>query len=358
MAARTKAKVSGPHGAADLPAVTVDSYNLELRDQDGFIGDRASKRAFVDIVEDWREKIRRVDEDPLGEVASTDISKKKFEELLVNGSPEVAGLIHGAIEDFAKELATVMRKFLRTKGWQETERVVIGGGFRESRMGELAIGRAMVLLKADGIVIDLVPIRSHPDDAGLLGSVHLMPPWTLKGHDALMAVDIGGSNIRAGSVLLNLKKSSDLAKATVHASELWRHADDSPNRKQAVARLVEMLKGQIAKAETEKLRVAPFIGVGCPGIIEADGSIARGGQNLPGGNWESNKFNLATELKQAIPRIGDHETMVLIHNDAVVQGLSEAPFMSDVKRWGVATIGTGLGNARFTNRSQPDEKNE
>jgi hypothetical protein len=39
-----------------------------------------------------------------------------------------------------------------------------------------------------------------------------------------------------------------------------------------------------------------------------------------------------------------------MHNDAVVQGLSEAPFMHDVKHWGVLTIGTGLGNARFTNR--------
>jgi hypothetical protein len=39
-----------------------------------------------------------------------------------------------------------------------------------------------------------------------------------------------------------------------------------------------------------------------------------------------------------------------MHNDAVVQGLSEAPFMDDVKRWGALTIGTGLGNARFTNR--------
>jgi hypothetical protein len=40
-----------------------------------------------------------------------------------------------------------------------------------------------------------------------------------------------------------------------------------------------------------------------------------------------------------------------MHNDGVVQGLSEMPFKQDVKRWGVLTIGTGLGNARFTNRS-------
>ena len=44
-----------------------------------------------------------------------------------------------------------------------------------------------------------------------------------------------------------------------------------------------------------------------------------------------------------------------MHNDAVVQGLSEVPFMRDVKRWGVLTIGTGLGNARFTNRPTSKE---
>ncbi len=45
---------SGPHGATTLPRVRVDSYNLELRTKDGFIGDRASKRAFAEILEDWR----------------------------------------------------------------------------------------------------------------------------------------------------------------------------------------------------------------------------------------------------------------------------------------------------------------
>jgi hypothetical protein len=40
-----------------------------------------------------------------------------------------------------------------------------------------------------------------------------------------------------------------------------------------------------------------------------------------------------------------------MHNDAVVQGLSEVPFMRKVTHWGVLTIGTGLGNARFTNRA-------
>jgi len=41
---------------------------------------------------------------------------------------------------------------------------------------------------------------------------------------------------------------------------------------------------------------------------------------------------------------------VVMHNDAVVQGLSELPYVKDRTRWGALTIGTGLGNARFTNR--------
>jgi hypothetical protein len=52
-----------------------------------------------------------------------------------------------------------------------------------------------------------------------------------------------------------------------------------------------------------------------------------------------------------LPRINGHEIFIQIHNDAVVQGLSEVPNMKDISRWGVMTIGTGLGNARFTNRS-------
>jgi len=110
----------------------------------------------------------------------------------------------------------------------------------------------------------------------------------------------------------------------------------------------------VKRAEEERLHLAPFIGIGCPGVIMPDGSIERGAQNLPG-NWGSKGFNLPLELQEAIPTIGEHETVILLHNDAVVQGLSEAPFMRDVTRWGVLTIGTGLGNARFTNRTAAGE---
>ena len=122
-------------------------------------------------------------------------------------------------------------------------------------------------------------------------------------------------------------------------------------REQAIVQLGTMLKGLIGEAGKKHLKLAPFIGIGCPGVIEEDGSIDRGAQNLPG-NWESSKFNLPLALYEMIPTIGEHEASVVLHNDAVVQGLSEIPFMQDVTRWGVLTIGTGLGNARFTNRKE------
>jgi len=234
---------------------------------------------------------------------------------------------------------------------------VVGGGFRQSRVGEIAIARTDIILKAQDFDIDLVPIRFHPDDAGLIGTLHLAPSWIFEGHDSILAVDIGGTNIRCGVVETRWKKAPDLAKADVWKSELWRHADDEPTREGAVKRLVKMLKDLIAAAETEGLKLAPFIGIACPGVIDADGSIEKGAQNLPG-NWESSKFNLPASLVEAIPKVGDHDTAVLMHNDGVVQGLSEVPFMQDVEHWGVLTIGTGLGNARFTNRRKESGKDE
>ena len=337
------------HGAGKLAAVHIDTYNAELRDEGGFIGDRASGRAFRAILEDGRERVRDGDEDPVGPVPSKDISKKKLDRMVLDGDPEAAGVVLGTIEEFAQEFATVIRRFMRLDEWRGTQRIVVGGGLRDSRVGELAIGRTAVLLKGSEHEVAMQPIRHHPDEAGLIGCVHLAPSWIFSGHDSILAVDIGGSNIRVGIVGLNLRKAPDLSRAGVLMSELWRHADDQPNREEAVARLVEMLQGLMKRAGKQGLQPAPFIGLGCPGLIREDGSIKKGGQNLPG-DWEHKSFNLPQLLRDAIPSVGGHETVVLMHNDAVVQGLSEVPFMRDVERWGVMTIGTGLGNARFTNR--------
>jgi hypothetical protein len=337
------------HGAARLPAVEVDDYNVEVKDDEGFLGDRASKGAFRDIVENWRKLYRKDGNDPFGDEPSEKLTKKMMDEGLSKNSLEAAAVIHSAVEEFAQELALVIRRFLKLKAWKDTERFVVGGGFREARVGELSIARAHIILKAEGIDIDLMPIRTEPDKAGLIGAAHLAPKWLFKGYDAILAADIGGTNFRAGVVDLNLKKASDLSKASVWKYELWRHAAEKKvDREAAVDNLVKMIKTLVEKAENE-FRLAPFIGIGVPGIVENDGTIDRGAQNLPG-NWESSKFNLPLLLHTAIPKIGDEDTAIVMHNDAVVQGLSEVPFMTDVQHWGALTIGTGLGNVRFTNR--------
>ena len=343
------------HGAEQLSLVTVDAYNAELRSAEGFVGDRASKRAFLAIFDDWRERVRQAGEDPFGETPTEEISKKQLDKVLAQGDAEAAGIIHGAIEEFSQEFAQVIRRFLRLKAWKDTQRIVVGGGLRQSRIGELAIGRSAVILKASGFEVQLQPIHYEPDHAGLVGCVQLLPAWILTGHDSILAVDIGGSNIRAGIVELNMKKQPDFAAAAVGRFELWRHSEEDPAREDAVQRLIDMLTDLIKRAGKDELKLAPFIGIGCPGVIRADGGIDRGGQNLPG-NWEVKSFNLPQLLRAAIPRIGDHETVIVMHNDAVVQGLSEVPFMRDVEHWGVLTIGTGLGNARFTNRADIEKK--
>jgi hypothetical protein len=147
-----------------------------------------------------------------------------------------------------------------------------------------------------------------------------------------------------------MKKKGDVTKAAVWKHLHWRYRDEKPTRDQALDRLAGMAKELIELAAGEKFKLAPFVGIGCPGLIDEHGAIISGGQNLPG-NWEGKGFNLAHELRKRLPRLEGHEPVVVIHNDAVVQGLSEVPNMHDVHHWGVLIIGTGLGNARFTNRT-------
>lgn len=341
--------VLNAHGAKLLPSVEVDSYNLEIKDEDGFVGDKASRGAFHEMLDTWREPLRKLGADPLGEKSSDQLSKKQIDKLLAEGDPEAAGIVHSAVEEFAQALVTVIKRFLKVAAWRDTQAIVIGGGFRASRVGELAAGRTEVLLKSAGHDLEIELIQNHPDEAGLIGTAHLMPSWMLEGFDGILAVDIGGTNFRAGIVETRLKKARDLSKAAVFASELWRHGEEKTKRDEAVARLAEMLQEHIALADKKNFKLAPVVGIGCPGVIREDGSIEAGAQNLPG-NWESSRFNLANCIREAIPQIGGHETQVVIHNDAVAQGLSELPSMQDLDHWGVLTIGTGLGNARFTNR--------
>jgi hypothetical protein len=339
------------HGARELPSVVVEGYSLQLRDEAGFLGDQASQTAFRELLEGWRRRHRRKGKkDPLGDRHSRDLAKDTLDAALKTGkASEATDVVHGAIEEFALALAHVIRRFMRQPSWKGVERIVIGGGFPESDVGERAVVQAAAILEDMGMRVQLARICHEADDGGLLGWLHLAPPELLEHYDAILALDIGGTNVRCGIVKMRRKRAPDLSKAKVVRREKWRHADDDPNRRVLIARLAQMLEAQVRYCKKKGIRLAPFVGIGCPGLICKDGSISRGAQNMPG-DWTSAHFHLPTELAKKIPSIRGVPTMVLMHNDAVAQGLSELPFMRDVKRWAVLTIGTGLGNASYTNR--------
>lgn len=348
--------IGAHHGMTKLPQLQIAGYNLEVADAEGFIGDRASQTAFRAVLDQWRRRYRaNAGKDPLGSRPSSSLSKKALDRIIAGERPTAASdLVHGAIEEYALELVQVIQRFTRQKSWRGVRRIVVGGGFPESDVGERAILQAAALCHVAEVPVELARLRHDVDDGGLIGWVHLAPAHFVEHYDALLAIDLGGTNARCGIVSFRRKKAADLSRARVERRDKWRHADDDPSRTALVAELARMLGKMIRWAERHKLRLAPFVGIGCPGLIRADGTIARGAQNLPG-NWAADTFHLPTALRDALPMIGKEATQVLMHNDAVVQGLSELPFMADVKRWGVLTIGTGLGNASYVNQRVKDD---
>jgi hypothetical protein len=339
---------SGQHGVSRVRGLRIDHYNLLVRDPNGggFLGDRASQTAFREVLDAVR-RHHRTGPDPFGKNASAELGKKQIDLVLVGGDVDAAHLVHLAAEEFARRLVHVVQVFLAQPQWSGVERIVLGGGFPDSEVGGLAIRRAGRLLAAAGVEVDLRMLRHDADEGGLLGWVSLLPRAQRR-HAAFLAVDVGGTNIRCAIVEHRLEKHPDCRKARLLEAMKWRHADDAPTREQAVVRLAAMLNGLAAHARTRGIDLAPFVGVACPGKVERDGTLSQGAQNLPG-NWES-PFSLPVALAGHLDPIGGKAPHVLLHNDAVVQGLSEAPWMRKANRWAVLTIGTGLGNAAYTGR--------
>jgi hypothetical protein len=341
--------IVGPHGDMRLASVVIEGYSLELRDGDGFVGDVASRTAFRHMLDAWRKLFTSMaGKDPMGSKPTRELSKHQLDAMLEKDGI-AAQAIAAASEDYALQLAHVVQRFLKHKTWKGVERIIIGGGFHQSEVGGMSIARAGEILKAEKVPVELRTLHHHSDEGGLIGWVHLAPPALLQSYDAILAVDIGGTNVRCGIVQTHLHRAPDMSLAEVLRREKWAHADDEPKRDELVEGIATILEDLIAYAEKKEIRLAPYIGVACPGLIVEDGSLAGGTQNLPG-NWESTRFHLPRDLCERLPHIGDGRTQVCLHNDAVVQGLSEMPFTNDVDRWAILTVGTGLGNASFTNR--------
>jgi predicted NBD/HSP70 family sugar kinase len=337
------------HGSPMLPGVEVESYNVELRKKRRFVGDRANKKAFAALVEKWRKIVESKSDEKLRDLSLKKLSRKKLERILTQGDPEAAAVVQAAIDDFAKRIVDVIERYLELDDWKKTELIFVGGGMSGSRIGELAIGRAQAFLYERKISLKLQVIRSDPDEAGLIGAAFLAPSWIFDGYDAILAADIGGTNMRAGVVTLKRSKKGEVRQIRVARSTIWEHAEDDPERAEAVERLVGMFKRLVRWSRKSKIRLAPFVGIGCPGRIRIDGAIDRGAQNLPG-NWEADRFNLPALVSEQLTIYPGHRTAVVMHNDAVVQGLSELPNVGEARHWAALTIGTGLGNAKFRMR--------
>src|ERR1700743_1977528 len=84
----------GRHGARRLPSVDVDSFNIELKDDDGFLGDRASKGAFRKILDGLRKPLKKAGDDPLGNKSADQIAKGTLDEALVGDAAALASLAH------------------------------------------------------------------------------------------------------------------------------------------------------------------------------------------------------------------------------------------------------------------------
>jgi len=334
------------HGGRDLPRVYVDGYGDDVRTKDGYFGELASNGAFKKLVKELRDALSEAGGDPI-ENEPADITRKRIDKLLAEGDSAAVGVVLSVVEKFAQNIAQVVKALFKLKNWSQVERIAVGGGFRQSRVGEMVIGRAAILVREQFENVEVTPIRCHPDEAGIIGAAQLFSPKALKGREHIIGLDIGGSNFRCGLVALNQDKDKDLKQAGIVGHQLWRHADENKSLDECMERLGSMLRESVKEGEKRKLKIAPMIGLGVPGTVLEDGRLEGGVLNLPG-DWKSPDFHLPARIRTMIPEIEGEPTQVIMHNDAVVQGLSEAPFMRGVAHWGVLTIGTGLGNALFS----------
>src|SRR3989344_3238406 len=218
--------IVGPHGDMRLASVIIEGYSLELSDGEGYVGDVASRTAFRHMLDAWHKLDGLLEKDGVA-----------------------AQAIEAASEDYAMQLAHVVQRFLKHKTWRGVERIIIGGGFHQSEVGGRAIDCTRKILKAEKVPVELRTLRHHADEGGLIGWVHLAPPALLQSYDAILAVDIGGTNVRCGIVQTHLHRAPDLSLAEVVRREKWAHANDEPRRDELVEGIATLLEGLIAYAE-------------------------------------------------------------------------------------------------------------
>ncbi len=252
--------------------------------------------------------------------------------------------VRAALLKMGENLGRIIERLMDWSYWRNTEKVFIGGGLSEGASGDVLIRQAEKhLSKVLDISVDLRKIHYHPAVAGLVGSTYFLPR-EVKGEPSL-TVDLGGGNLRTGLITSVPGPEQD----PVHYSKLLNWRKLNLDRKSLVNLIAREILDCLKIGKEIGLKISKFGGLAIPALIDEEGYVIGKDRNLPG-DWTSPGFHLPSILEAEIEEKGFESIKFIARNDVVCQGLSEIPFIEGVKEWGVLTVGTGLGNARFRNR--------
>lgn len=337
------------HGGETLPLVEVRGHSLPLQAGNAFLGDLASGSRFRELLREERHRIEVRGAPPFGHDRTHEIGGDELDAALLERATTPEGrIIDQAIQTFSRHLADVLVRFLDTADWEGTQRIACGGGLMEGLVGAEIVERTTRLLQEGEKPVPLSRLHHAPDEAGMIGWAYAAPSSVIQEAPGFVAVDIGGTNIRWSTVRHNGAPASSAEPEVVHHQK-WGHAEEGVDREALLDRLVDGIAEMSRRAEQDGLHLSALIGISCPGVMRSDGKFSDGCQNLPGA-WCDPSFSLPQEIDDRLKQKGIREKIVALHNDAVIQALSEWPRMKDVERWAAVTMGTGLGNCSFVNR--------
>ena len=215
------------------PAWTSTAITSRSRTRPASSATAPARRAFTAILDKWREPLRKLDEDPFGEKSSAGHQQEEADRPADRRRPggrRAGAWRHRGIRAGARRRHPPLparQGLARYRGHHHRRRLPE----RPRRRDRAGRAPRCCSKPRTRTRVSLRPIGHHPDDAGLIGALHLFPSWMIEAHDGIIAVDIGGTNIRAGVVASNLKKSPDLAKADV-----WKSTAVAACRRRALAR--------------------------------------------------------------------------------------------------------------------------
>ncbi len=101
------------------PSVEVDSFNIELKDEEGFLGDRASKAPSGTSSTDGEAALRKIGADLSARSHRRTLARRCWTTSWCNDTEGSGESFTARSKSFAQELAYVTRRFLKTKAWRK-----------------------------------------------------------------------------------------------------------------------------------------------------------------------------------------------------------------------------------------------